>query len=58
MGGFSRLLIDPNRGEDDPTLIMQLSDGAVISGNYPMTADERENASITSTVPIMTQSHP
>lgn len=42
MGGFSRLLIDPNRGEDDPTLIMQLSDGAVISGNYPMTADERE----------------
>lgn len=42
MGGFSRLLIDPNRGEDDPTLIMQLSDGAVIPGNYPMTADERE----------------
>jgi predicted N-formylglutamate amidohydrolase len=42
MGGFSRLLIDPNRGEDDPTLIMQLSDGAVISGNYPMTPDERE----------------
>ena len=23
---FSRLLIDPNRGEDDPTLIMRLSD--------------------------------
>lgn len=43
MGGFSRLLIDPNRGEDDPTLIMQLSDGAVISGNYPMTPEEREN---------------
>lgn len=42
MGGFSRLLIDPNRGEDDPTLIMQLSDGAVISGNYPMTPVERE----------------
>ena len=42
MGGFSRLLIDPNRGEDDPTLIMQLSDGAVISGNYPLSADERE----------------
>lgn len=42
LGGFSRLLIDPNRGEDDPTLIMQLSDGAVITGNYPMSAGERE----------------
>ncbi len=30
---FSRLLIDPNRGEDDPTLIMQLSDGAIVPGN-------------------------
>jgi predicted N-formylglutamate amidohydrolase len=30
---YSRLLIDPNRGADDPTLIMQLSDGAVIPGN-------------------------
>src|ERR1700741_3415127 len=27
---FSRLLIDPTRGRDDPTLIMRLSDGAVI----------------------------
>lgn len=42
LSGFSRLLIDPNRGEDDPTLIMQLSDGAVIPGNYPMDAHERE----------------
>lgn len=42
LGGFSRLLIDPNRGEDDPTLIMQLSDGAVIPANYPMTEQERE----------------
>ena len=42
LGGFSRLLIDPIRGEDDPTLIMQLSDGAVISGNYPLSAGERE----------------
>jgi len=24
---YSRLLIDPNRGRDDPTLVMQLSDG-------------------------------
>lgn len=43
LGGFSRLLIDPNRGEDDPTLIMQLSDGAVIPTNYPMHEEEREN---------------
>lgn len=30
---FSRLLIDPNRGADDPTLVMQLSDGAIVPGN-------------------------
>ncbi|GLK70434.1 N-formylglutamate amidohydrolase [Ancylobacter dichloromethanicus] len=30
---YSRLLIDPNRGEDDPTLVMRLSDGAVVPGN-------------------------
>lgn len=41
LGGFSRLLIDPNRGEDDPTLIMRLSDGAIIPGNNPMPAEER-----------------
>lgn len=39
---FSRLLIDPNRGEDDPTLIRQLYDGTVVPGNYPMSAEERE----------------
>ncbi len=33
MGGFSRLLIDPNRAADDPTQVMKLSDGAVIPGN-------------------------
>ena len=37
---FSRLLIDPNRGEDDPTLLMRLSDGAVVPGNAR--ADEAE----------------
>ncbi|MDO9306865.1 MAG: N-formylglutamate amidohydrolase, partial [Mesorhizobium sp.] len=41
MAGFSRLLIDPNRGEDDPTLIRQLYDGTVIPGNYPMSDEER-----------------
>jgi predicted N-formylglutamate amidohydrolase len=30
---FSRLLIDPNRGADDPTLIMRISDGAIVPGN-------------------------
>ncbi len=30
---FSRLLIDPNRGADDPTLVMRYSDGAIIPGN-------------------------
>ncbi|MFT4098839.1 MAG: N-formylglutamate amidohydrolase [Rhodoblastus sp.] len=30
---FSRLLIDPNRGADDPTLVMRISDGALIPGN-------------------------
>jgi predicted N-formylglutamate amidohydrolase len=39
---FSRLLIDPNRGEDDPTLIMQLSDGTIVPGNVGI--DEAERA--------------
>ncbi|MGO8778412.1 MAG: N-formylglutamate amidohydrolase [Rhodomicrobium sp.] len=38
---FSRLLIDPNRGEDDPTLIMQLSDGAIVPGNAVLDGAER-----------------
>ena len=37
---FSRLLIDPNRGEDDPTLVMRLSDGAIIPGNATVTPGE------------------
>ena len=39
---YSRLLIDPNRGADDPTLIMRLSDGAVIPGNRRLDDAERE----------------
>ncbi|MEQ8306252.1 MAG: N-formylglutamate amidohydrolase [Hoeflea sp.] len=42
LGCFSRLLIDPNRGEDDPTLIMKLSDGMVIPANHPLSREERE----------------
>ncbi len=38
---FSRLLIDCNRGEDDPTLIMRLSDGAIVPGNRVLTPAER-----------------
>jgi predicted N-formylglutamate amidohydrolase len=38
---YSRLLIDPNRGIDDPTLIMRLSDGAVVPGNRHVDARER-----------------
>jgi predicted N-formylglutamate amidohydrolase len=38
---LSRLLIDPNRGADDPTMIMRLSDGAVIPGNRHLDAAER-----------------
>lgn len=30
---FSRLVIDPNRGEDDPTLMMRVYDGTIIPGN-------------------------
>ncbi len=33
MSDFSRLLIDANRGIDDPTLIMKISDGTIIQGN-------------------------
>jgi len=39
---FSRLVIDPNRGEDDPTLLMQLYDGTVIPGNRAIDTAERE----------------
>ena len=42
LANFSRLLIDPNRGEDDPTLIRQLYDGTVVPGNYPLAPEERE----------------
>ena len=37
---FSRLVIDPNRGPDDPTLVMQLYDGSIIPGNRRVDAAE------------------
>ena len=42
MAAFSRLLIDPNRGADDPTLIMRVSDGAIVPGNALVDEAERE----------------
>ena len=39
---YSRLLIDPNRGADDPTLVMRLSDGAIVPGNRHLDDAERE----------------
>ena len=42
LSNFSRLVIDPNRGEQDPTLLMKLYDGSVIPANR--TADVAEKA--------------
>ena len=39
---FSRLLIDVNRGLDDPTLIMRISDGTVVPGNLQLDDAERQ----------------
>lgn len=39
---FSRLVIDPNRGLDDPTLVMQLYDGTIIPGNRFIDDAERQ----------------
>ncbi len=37
---YSRLYIDLNRGTDDPTLVMRLSDGAVVPGNARLSKPE------------------
>jgi predicted N-formylglutamate amidohydrolase len=42
MSDFSRLVIDPNRGEDDPTLVMKLYDGTIIPANRHADAAEVE----------------
>ena len=39
---YSRLLIDPNRGLEDPTLIMKISDGAIVPGNAQISEEERQ----------------
>ncbi|MDJ1015697.1 MAG: N-formylglutamate amidohydrolase [Paracoccaceae bacterium] len=42
LSNFSRLVIDPNRGEDDPTLLMRLYDGTIIPANRHAGEEERE----------------
>jgi predicted N-formylglutamate amidohydrolase len=42
LSDFSRLVIDPNRGEDDPTLVMRLYDGTIIPANRSVDAVEVE----------------
>lgn len=42
LSDFSRLVIDPNRGEDDPTLVMKLYDGTIIPANRHVDAAETE----------------
>lgn len=40
LGVWSRLLVDLNRGPDDPTLVMKISDGALIPSNARADAAE------------------
>jgi predicted N-formylglutamate amidohydrolase len=42
MSRFSRLVCDPNRGEDDPTIMMRLYDGTIIPANRNADASEIE----------------
>ncbi|MEL6597569.1 MAG: N-formylglutamate amidohydrolase [Pseudomonadota bacterium] len=42
LSNFSRLVIDPNRGEDDPTLMMRLYDGTIIPANRHATIADIE----------------
>jgi predicted N-formylglutamate amidohydrolase len=42
LSDFSRLVIDPNRGEEDPTLLMKLYDGTIIPANRYVDAAETE----------------
>jgi predicted N-formylglutamate amidohydrolase len=39
--GYSRLLLDPNRAPDDPTLIPVISDGTIVPGNRGIDAGAR-----------------
>lgn len=39
---FSRLVIDPNRGEDDPTIMMKIYDHTIVEGNRFADAAEKQ----------------
>lgn len=39
---FSRLVIDPNRGEDDPTILMKIYDHTIVEGNRHADATEKQ----------------
>ena len=56
IANFSRLLIDPNRGEDDPTLIRQLYDGTVVPATIRWRRRSASAGSTASTGPITTRS--
>lgn len=42
LAGYSRLVIDCNRGLDDPTSILAVSDGEFIPGNHGLGAGDKE----------------
>jgi predicted N-formylglutamate amidohydrolase len=42
LSDFSRLVVDPNRGEDDPTLVMKVYDGSIVPANRHADAAEIE----------------
>ena len=41
LGRWSRLLVDLNRGGDDPTVVMKLSDGRIVPGNRDADVTDR-----------------
>lgn len=43
MANFSRLVVDPNRGLDDPTLIRCISDGTIVPGNCNLSTAARDD---------------
>lgn len=42
LSNFSRLVVDPNRGEDDPTLVRRLYDETIVPGNRHVSSEDVE----------------
>lgn len=42
MSHFSRLIVDPNRQTDNPTLIPEISDGVIVPGNRNLSSEQIE----------------